>query len=287
MNPTDPSGAVGTESLATNAEKIQKVLPAHFTEKSPLTDTAGVPWKGRDYTVSPFPEDHGATPQAVGQALAAVRAGQDPHRATLVGALSDARVLVPIMAVATEKGTTAHGLTGDNGADMAMVTLVGNDGSRVLPLFTSVEQLSAWNPSARPVPVVMPQAAQAAVQEGCTGILLNPADVGGPLYLQRSILWACAQGRAWVPPHEDPAVQQELTEMAASVPDIHHITPLPGPLHEHGAGAEVILQVALEPGLDQGRVQTAIQHLSSLLAASTTVADRITAVKLALVAAAG
>ena len=26
-----------------------RALPAHFREKSPLTDTAGVPWAGRDY----------------------------------------------------------------------------------------------------------------------------------------------------------------------------------------------------------------------------------------------
>ena len=112
-------------------------LPSHFREKSPLTDTAGVPWSGRDYAPSPFPEDDGSTPPALAAALDAYRRGEDPHRRELVAALSASRVLVPIMAVATEKGTTAHGLTGDNGADMAMVSITAPDGTRVLPLFTS------------------------------------------------------------------------------------------------------------------------------------------------------
>src|SRR5699024_10244515 len=101
------------EADAARAARAQRALPAHFQEKSPLTDTAGVPWEGRDYTLSPFPGDDGSMPAPVAAALAAHRSGQDPHRRQLVAALAGARVLVPIMAIATETGTTAHGLTGD------------------------------------------------------------------------------------------------------------------------------------------------------------------------------
>src|SRR5699024_733622 len=123
----------------------------------------------------PFPGDDGSVPAPLAEALAAHRDGRDPHRQHLVAALADARVLVPITAVASETGTTAHGLTGDNGADMAMISIAAADGTKALPLFSSVAALSAWRNEARPVPVVAPQAAQAAVQEGCTALLLDPA----------------------------------------------------------------------------------------------------------------
>src|SRR5690606_36072854 len=138
----------------TPGEAARKALPAHFVEKSPLTDTAGVSWQGRDYTVSPFPADDGSVPPALPAALAAHGAGQGPRRPAPGAALAQSRVRVPIMAAAPETGTTAHGLSGDNGAHMAMVSLTAPDGTAVLPLFSSVAALAAWRSDARPVPVV-------------------------------------------------------------------------------------------------------------------------------------
>lgn len=254
-------------------------LPAHFVEKSPLTDTAGVPWKGRDYAVSPFPGDDGSTPADVAAALAAHRAGEDPHRRALVAAIAGSRLLVPIMAVATEEGETAHGLTGDNGADMAMVSLTAPDGTRVLPVFTSAAALSSWRREARPVPVLAAQAAQAAVQEGCTSLLLDasaPEDHGGPIQLPRSVLWALAQGRAWIPPHEDPELAAELDAIAAAVPSVLALAATPG------ERTEVVLRVRLEDGLDRDGVQAVVTDLSARLGASALVAERISSLTLAL-----
>src|SRR5699024_7232919 len=234
-------------------DRARRTLPAHFREKSALTDTAGVTWEGRDYTVSPFPGDDGSIPAPLADALAEHRAGQDPHRQQLVAALGSARVLVPIMAVATETGTTAHGLTGDNGADMAMVSITAADGTTVLPLFTSVTALSAWRSDARPVPVVAPQAAQAAVQEGCTALLLDPAtpaEEGGPVLLPRSVLWALAQGRDWLPPHEDPELARALERIGQeAAAEVQSLTA------RAGDSAEVDLHVQLRPGLTAEQVR--------------------------------
>ncbi|MDO5661718.1 MAG: SseB family protein [Brachybacterium sp.] len=251
-------------------------LPAHFREKSPLTDTAGVPWQGRDYTTSPFPGDDGSAPEELAAALAACRAGEDPHRARFAAQLATSRVLVPIMATATELGTTAHGLTGDNGADMAMVSITREDGARILPIFSSTSQLAAWRTEARPVPVVAPQAAQAAVQEGCTALLVDAADERGPILLQRSILWALAQGRPFVPPHEDPELAAELDRIAAQAPAVT------GLRARAGAAREVDLAVRLVAGLDAPQVQGVVAQLSGLLGASPLVAERITSLKLTL-----
>ncbi|AXK45622.1 SseB family protein [Brachybacterium saurashtrense] len=262
------------------ASGAHRALPAHFREKSPLTDTAGVTWEGRDYTVSPFPGDDGTAPAEVAAALAAHHAGEDPHRRRLVAALTTARVLVPIMAVATETGTTAHGLTGDNGADMAMVSITAPDGTSVLPLFTSVAALSAWQQTARPVPVIAPQAAQAAVQEGCTALLLDPAapaEEGGPVLLPRSVLWALAQGREWIPPHEDPEVAATLDRVAAQAPG--EVLALEA---RAGERAEVDLHLRLRPGLTAPQVRALVEEVSTRLGAEQLVAERISSLKLVL-----
>ena len=262
------------------ADPVRRTLPAHFREKSPLTDTAGVTWEGRDYTVSPFPGDDGSVPPALAQALDAFRTGADPHRRQLVAALSGSRVLVPIMAVATETGTTAHGLTGDNGADMAMVSITAADGSRLLPLFTSVAALAAWRADARPVPVVAPQAAQAAVQEGCTSLLLDPAapaEEGGPILLPRSVLWALAQGREWIPPHEDPELAAALERVGRDASE--QVISLAA---RDGERAEVDLHLQLRPGLTAPEVRTVVDAVTARLGTEEIVAERISSLRLVL-----
>lgn len=263
-------------------EAVRRTLPAHFREKSPLTDTAGVSWSGRDYAVSPFPDDDGSAPPALAGALAAVRRGEDADRRALVAALAGSRLLVPIMAVATEAGTTAHGLTGDNGADMAMVTITGADGSSALPVFSAVAELAAWRADTRPVPVVAEQAAQAAVQEGCTALLVDPGTAlpgalgGGVVVLRRSALWALAQGRAWIPPQDDPVVVAELERLATSVPGVQ------GLRATAGATRELDLHVRLPSGLSREEVGAVVQRLGQALAASSVVAERVTSLKLVL-----
>lgn len=269
-----------SEPETSSSEQVHRTLPAHFREKSPLTDTAGVSWEGRDYTVSPFPGDDGSVPDELAAALARHRAGEDPEREQLVAALAQARVLVPIMAVATETGTTAHGLTGDNGADMAMVSITAPDGTTVLPLFTSVASLSAWRSDARPVPVVAPQAAQAAVQEGCTALLLDaatPSEEGGPILLPRSVLWALAQGRTWIPPHRDPEVAAVLEQVAQRSPEA-----VTGLVARAGQRAEVDLQLQLLPGLTAPAVREVVDAVTAQLAGEEIIAERISSMRLVL-----
>lgn len=254
-------------------------LPAHFKDKSPLTDSAGISWAGRDYAASPFPGDDGSAPPELAAALEDHRAGRDPHRQGLVAALARARVLVPIMAVATELGTTAHGLTGDSGADMAMVSITGADGSRTLPIFSSVAALGAWRSDARPVPVVAAQAAQAAVQEECTSLLLDPAaatEEGGAILLPRSVLWALAQGRDWIPPHQDRELAAVLDDVAGAVTPVLDLSARPG------ERSEVDLHLRLRPGLSAEQVQAVVHELSARLGDEQLVAERISSLRLVL-----
>lgn len=279
MTPTGPSAGSNPHAGDTAAQAARRALPAHFREKSPLTDTAGVPWQGRDYAVSPFPDDDGSAPAALVAALELAGTDRDPHRQLLVEALAASRLLVPIMAVATETGTTAHGLTGDNGADMAMVSITAPDGSRILPVFSSVAALAAWQATARPVPVIAAQAAQAAVQEGCTSLLLDPGtagDGGRGVGFPRSVLWAIAQGRTWIPPHEDPQLRAVLDAIAREVPAALALTPTAG------TAREVDMHLRLEPGLTRERLQEVVADVTARLGAEPLVGERITSLRLVL-----
>ena len=71
--------------------------------------------------------------------------------------------------------------------DMAAVTLVAPDGTRALPVFSSMAAITAWDPQARPVPVTAARAAQAAVSERCDVMVV---DVAGPRDASRCV-------RAW------------------------------------------------------------------------------------------
>jgi hypothetical protein len=111
--------------------------------------------------------------------------------AEVLAALAGARVFAGISATSTAEEVTEHGLRAESSAEMA-VLLVEVDGSRALPVFSSVAALRRWRIEARPVPLLGPQACQAALDEGAQALLLD-ASVTISLAEVRTL----AQG--WVP----------------------------------------------------------------------------------------
>lgn len=127
-----------------------------------------------------FAGDDGSVAAEVAAALAAY-AG-DPsglHHRTLA-TLQDSRLLVPVVAVLGEVEYDEHGLAHDKTSDMATVLMRGKDGRLALLAFTGTDPLHRWNPEARPVPVTVRQAAQAAVHDDATALVV---DVAGPVML--------------------------------------------------------------------------------------------------------
>ena len=106
-------------------------------------------------------------------------------------------MLVPVVAVLGETGTSAEGRVVEKSTDMAVVTLTAPDGRRALPVFTSTAALAAWDPSARPVPVDGARAAQSAVAEGCHVIVVDLGRRASRRELRPSMVWALAQGASW------------------------------------------------------------------------------------------
>jgi len=121
----------------------------------------------------PAEDDGGADPRLV-RVLAAYDAGESGD-ADVLDALRDARLIVPVTALPVETVVDGDGRVHDKAVDMALPVMIGTDGRRALPAFTSVAAMSAWDPAARPVPVPADRAAQGAVQENCAFLVLDPA----------------------------------------------------------------------------------------------------------------
>ncbi len=158
-----------------------------------------------------FPGDDGTADPAVQAALTAYAAGQGSEHAALT-ALAQSRLLVPVVAVLAE----ADDQGGEKSTEMALPTLVAQDGSRAILAFTCLDALKRWRSDARPVPVPAARAWLAGTQDASAVVI----DVGGPvpLAVDGARLAALAAGRPVPLPHQDPEVLAALQAALAREP---------------------------------------------------------------------
>lgn len=227
-------------------------------------DSAGIPFDGRELTGTGFDGDTGEADAALVRALA-----EPLDEVALMTAVAAARLLVPIVAEPVSVDTSGEH-TVEKQTDMAAVTLVAPDGTRALPVFSSMAAIAAWDAGARPVPVTAARAAQAAVSERCDVMVV---DLAGPLTvaLRPSMVWALAQQRDWLPAHEDETVRRAV---ATAVREQEAVL-----AHETGPGApgEGVLRVTLHlaPGLDADTVQAVATAVGERLATDGEIRARI------------
>jgi hypothetical protein len=229
-------------------------------------DSASVRWAGRTLTPQPFAGDDGSADPALAAALDA------GNESALAAALLTARVLVAVVAVLGEEPARGpNGLPADKDADMAVATLIGRDGRRALPVFSSVATLTAWDADARPVPAEGPRAALSAVADECDALVVDPA---GPrvAVVRRPVLWALAQGRLWLPPAEDPEVQ-------AAVAQAVHPLVLAASCAPGGRG-DLAVRLGVRPGLDAEQLSALLGEVQTRLAASPVLAERVEGLEL-------
>ncbi len=264
---------------------------------SPVADSAGLPFSGRELTSTGFEGDLGGVDPGL---QAAFEDAAD--EAALMRALAHARLLVPVVAVpgtVTDPGDDSGAVSGhDSGqspsgptagrtagstprtagsTDMAVVTLTGPDGLRAFPVFSSLDTLAAWNATARPSPVTSAMAAQGAVTERCEVMLL---DFGSAreLVLRPSMVWALAQQREWLPAHSDPFVAQALVRATADEGDV-----LDCIAEEDPSGAGILRVVlSLRPGLDAVRVQALATRIGERIATDGEARARIDGLSFAI-----
>jgi hypothetical protein len=161
-----------------------------------------------------FRDDDGAADAAVLAAMRAFAAGEGSETAALAE-LARSRLLVPVVAVLAEQVS-----------EMAMPTLIGMDGRRAVPAFTSLESMRSWRASARPVPVAARHVWQAAVADSCAVVI----DVAGPvpLAVEGARLAALARGEVAPTPWSDPDVQEIVADVLARHLDVAGFELRPG-----------------------------------------------------------
>lgn len=227
-------------------------------------DSAGVPFGGRELTGTGFDGDTGEADAALVRALA-----EPLDEVALMTAVAAARLLVPIVAEPVSVDTSGEHAV-EKQTDMAAVTLVAPDGTRALPVFSSMAAIAAWDAGARPVPVTAARAAQAAVSERCDVMVV---DLAGPLTvaLRPSMVWALAQQRHWLPAHEDETVRRAVANAVREQDAVlaHEIGP--------GSPGEGVLRVTLQlvPGLDADAVQAVATAVGERLATDGEIRARI------------
>jgi hypothetical protein len=170
-----------------------------------------------------FRDDDGSADPSAAAALAAFATGEGSEHAALT-ALADGRLLVPVVAVLAEQiarsgaqsgarsgarsGAQSGAQSGEKASEMAMPTLIGLDGRRAVPAFTSFESLQHWQRDARPVPVAARLVWRAAIEDSCAVVI----DVAGPapLAVEGARLAALARGDAAPLPQDDPDVREAV-----------------------------------------------------------------------------
>lgn len=201
---------------------------AHYSERVP--DIAGGDER--------FRNDRGEADPEVAAALAAYAAGTGSEYAALL-ALADTRLLVPVVAVRADEladadhsdaasshpdpaarrpavsGAGGMPVAGEKASEMAMPMIVGRDGRRAVPAFTSAAAVRRWQASARPVPVPAIGVWQSAAQESAAVVI----DIAGPvpLAVEGARLAALAAGGRPPAMHEDPDAWEQVAAAAAGI----------------------------------------------------------------------
>ncbi|MFJ4370225.1 SseB family protein [Streptomyces chartreusis] len=203
---------------------------------------------------SPFSDDDGSADPRLSAALAAW-AEDRTAEAPVLGALKDARLLVPVVAVLGEVEEDENGLRREKTSDMAVPTLKAGDRT-ALPAFTSTESLARWDPAARPVAVRLHQALEAAAHEKADTIVL---DMAGPVpyELTGRALLAVAEGRTTTDPLADPAVREAVRAAVSEVP--------------------AVLSAHLGPGQADGTLALVLDASAAPADAARAVAERLAA----------
>lgn len=179
-----------------------------------------------------FADDDGSPDPHVTATLAAWRNGTSSSDEVLE-ALRGRRLLVPILAHAR----------GEHEGAATVVGVTAPDGRVAMPVFTCVAELSAWHPTARPMPVLAEQAALAAIDENWQIMVIDPATTA--FFVPRPAVSALMTGQPWRPAVVGNVVSDEVQVALAQA-----LAQVSGPLSIHaapGQRSEVMVIVTVDP----------------------------------------
>lgn len=262
----------------------------HLFGSTDAADSAGQPWAGRSFDENPWAHDDGTTPAIYAQAIAVLRAlpidalAERAHaQQAVVDAIREARFLIPLLAEAGDVGFTDEGLKVDKTQELAIVSVAGPSGQRVLPVFSSAAAMTTWNPDARPVPAEGRRVALAAAADEAQWIVI---DAGGEteFVVRRPAVEAIAKGQSWLPSAIDPSIDAAMINSIAGEFRIRDIALLVGDADARGLTEELVVQVTLAPNLTQQQLDEVVSSLMHRWSQNPALGEKIDSLKIQLIA---
>lgn len=256
--------------------------PAHNLGSTGLPgDSAGQPWAGRSFEQNDLAGDDGSAPAELLLALARFRA-REIGEESVIDALRDSRLLIPLIAELGESATSSHGLTMDKSQELSIITVAGPDGRSVLPVFSSTAAMTAWNPLARPVPADAVRVALAAAQEQTDLVVLDPT--GETEYvIRRPALWAIAQSHPWTPSYASQPVAQAFSDSIATELSVLSVSLVAGDPASRLAGPELVVRLELIDGLTQAELDATLSRLATRWSGNDVIATGVDSLRVQLV----
>ncbi|WP_166985068.1 SseB family protein [Canibacter zhoujuaniae] len=273
-------------------------------------DSAGFPWAGRsfDHHGTAFANDDGQTPAEYAGArerfIARVAgytdavAAADPTLVAqaltrlaeaerkLLAEFAKIRVLIPLVAEGGDFGVTDSGKIVEKTQELSIVTVAAPDGRTAMPVFTSTETMRAWDGTARPIPVPVPQAVIAAAQEETPLIVIDPASSATRVGVRAPRFEEIASGKVLLPGWADNQFAKTVQEFATSADKrvrFATLMPLDPRLDLTNVEAELVLGIA--PGHSREAVQSIAANISAAWESNTVLSKRIDSVRLKFVPA--
>ncbi|MDO5673145.1 MAG: SseB family protein [Actinomycetaceae bacterium] len=186
----------------------------------------------------------------------------------LVHAFLEERLLVPVKPAPHQSGEP-HG--SDDSCPPSSLRQAKTPLGPAIVAFTSVDLLTLWDETARPLSVPGPRLALAALAETQGLVLLNPPDSG--LILGRPALTALASGDTWLPPWRDVELINALVDQGSRWPSIEGVTCVP----TLGGGLLIEVEINGNGGAARDSVEgfaSSLKGMERLFAAAHTVEIR-------------
>lgn len=245
-----------------------------------FTDSAGKPWEGRSFEQNSFSNDDGTAPKALVEAIMEFRAGRVGAE-RVIDQIRVSRLLIPLLAHLAESEVGDHGQTVDKSAELSIVTVKSPDDQDALVVFSSVDAMSLWNPSSRPVPTDAIRVTLAAASQMSTRVVLDPGSET-EFVIRRPAIAKIAQSLPWLPPEKNVEVLKTIQDSVDGEALIAGFTLATADPESRLKGAELEVTITLAKGAEPASVRDLLERVSSKWSQSEVFATSVDSVAIKL-----
>lgn len=250
--------------------------------KDRFADSAGTPWEGRSFDQNSFSDDDGTAPENLIKVIADFRQGIVAAD-KVVDELRVSRLLVPLLANLGESEIGANGQLVDKSAELSIVTVRSPDDQDSLVAFSSVLAMTAWNPTARPVPTDAIRVTLAAASQMSTRVVLDPGS-DTEFVIRRPAIAKIAQSLPWLSPEVNPEVEVVIAESVAGESVVIGFDLKSADPEARLAGPELQIELKISKGTAPEEARSMIERVSEFWSKSEVFASAVDSVSIKLLA---